>query len=326
MLYLLIIQKYTAACPEASTRNLSQHCLNELAKVLPGFLGGSADVASSSMTLLKMFGNFQKYTPEERNLCFGVREHGMGGICNGIALHSPGLIPYCSTYLAFSDYMRAAMRVSALSEAGVIYVMTHDSIGVGENGPTHQPIEHLMSFRMMPNMLVLRPADGNETAGAYRVAVLNRKRPSVLALSRQNLPQLPGTSIEGVEKGGYIISDNSSSNKPDLIVLGTGSELEIAAKAADELRKEGKTVRVVSLVCWELFEEQSDEYKESVLPESVTARISIEAGCALGWHKYVGPRGKIIAIDRFGASAPAEKIYMECGITVESVVAAARSF
>ncbi|KAG0512595.1 hypothetical protein BDA96_10G028100 [Sorghum bicolor] len=320
------LPKYTAACPEASTRNLSQHCLNELAKVLPGFLGGSADVASSSMTLLKMFGNFQKYTPEERNLCFGVREHGMGGICNGIALHSPGLIPYCSTYLAFSDYMRAAMRVSALSEAGVIYVMTHDSIGVGENGPTHQPIEHLMSFRMMPNMLVLRPADGNETAGAYRVAVLNRKRPSVLALSRQNLPQLPGTSIEGVEKGGYVISDNSSSNKPDLIVLGTGSELEIAAKAADELRKEGKTVRVVSLVCWELFEEQSDEYKESVLPESVTARISIEAGCALGWQKYVGPRGKIIAIDRFGASAPAEKIYMECGITVESVVAAARSF
>ncbi|CAN6179550.1 unnamed protein product [Urochloa humidicola] len=319
------LPKYTPESPEVATRNLSQQCLNALAQVLPGFLGGSADLASSSMTLLKEFGNFQNSSPEERNVCFGVREHGMGGICNGIALHTPGLIPYCATYFVFSDYMRAAMRVSALSEAGVIYIMTHDSIGVGENGPTHQPIEHLMSFRTMPNTLVLRPADGNETAGSYKVAVLNRKRPSVLALSRQKLPNLPGTSVEGVEKGGYIICDNSTGNKPDLIVLSTGSELQIAVKAADELRREGKTVRVVSLVCWELFEEQSDEYKESVLPEFVTARISIEAGCTLGWQKYVGAKGKIIGIDRFGASAPGGKIFKEYGITEESVITASRS-
>lgn len=319
------IQKYTPESPAEATRNLSQTNLNALAKVVPGLLGGSADLASSNMTLLKMFGDFQKDTPEERNVRFGVREHSMGAICNGIALHSPGLIPYCATFFVFTDYMRAAMRISALSEAGVIYVMTHDSIGLGEDGPTHQPVEHLASFRAMPNILMLRPADGNETAGSYKVAVLNRKRPSVLALSRQKLPNLPGTSIEGVEKGGYTISDNSTGNKPDFILIATGSELEIAAKAADELRKEGKTVRVVSFVSWELFEEQSAEYKESVLPAAVTARVSIEAGSTFGWEKYVGSKGKAIGIDRFGASAPAGKIYKEFGITPENVVATAKS-
>ncbi|KAH7692520.1 Transketolase bacterial-like protein [Dioscorea alata] len=319
------LPKYTPESPADATRNLSQQCLNALAKVIPGFLGGSADLASSNMTLLKMFGDFQKATPEERNLRFGVREHGMGGICNGIALHCPGLIPYCATFFVFTDYMRAAIRISALCEAGVIYVMTHDSIGLGEDGPTHQPIEHLISFRAMPNILMLRPADGNETAGAYKVAVLNRKRPSILALSRQKLPQLAGTSVEGVEKGGYIISDNSSGNKPDLILSATGSELEIAAKAGDELRKEGKTVRVVSLVSWELFEEQSADYKESVFPSAVTARVSIEAGSTLGWEKYNGSKGKAIGIDRFGASAPAGRIYKEFGLTVENVIATAKA-
>lgn len=322
---MLVLQKYTPESPADATRNLSQQCLNALAKVIPGFLGGSADLASSNMTLLKMFGDFQKATPEERNLRFGVREHGMGGICNGIALHCPGLIPYCATFFVFTDYMRAAIRISALCEAGVIYVMTHDSIGLGEDGPTHQPIEHLISFRAMPNILMLRPADGNETAGAYKVAVLNQKRPSILALSRQKLPQLAGTSVEGVEKGGYIISDNSSGNKPDLILSATGSELEIAAKAGDELRKEGKTVRVVSLVSWELFEEQSDDYKESVFPSAVTARVSIEAGSTLGWEKYNGSKGKAIGIDRFGASAPAGRIYKEFGLTVENVIATAKA-
>ncbi|KAJ9188460.1 hypothetical protein P3X46_003817 [Hevea brasiliensis] len=315
---------YTPESPAEATRNLSQTNLNALAKVLPGLLGGSADLASSNMTLLKMFGDFQKDTPEERNVRFGVREHGMGAICNGIALHSPGLIPYCATFFVFTDYMRAAIRISALSEAGVIYVMTHDSIGLGEDGPTHQPIEHLASFRAMPNILMLRPADGNETAGAYKVAVLNRKRPSILALSRQKLPNLAGTSIEGVERGGYIISDNSSGNKPDVILIGTGSELEIAAKAAEELRKGGKAVRVVSFVSWELFDEQSDAYKESVLPAAVSARVSIEAGSTFGWEKIVGPKGKAIGIDRFGASAPAGKIYKELGITAEAVIAAAK--
>ncbi|CAL5364241.1 unnamed protein product [Camellia sinensis] len=316
---------YTPDSPADATRNLSQQCLNALAKVLPGLLGGSADLASSNMTLLKMFGDFQKHTPEERNVRFGVREHGMGAICNGIALHCPGLIPYCATFFVFTDYMRAAMRISALCEAGVIYVMTHDSIGLGEDGPTHQPIEHLSSFRAMPNILMLRPADGNETAGAYKVAVLNRKRPSVLALSRQKLPNLPGTSIEGVEKGGYIISDNSVANKPDVILVGTGSELEIAAKAGDELRKSGKAVRVVSLVCWELFDEQSDAYKESVFPADVSVRVSIEAGSTFGWARIVGSEGKAIGIDRFGASAPAGKIYKEFGITAEAVIEAAKA-
>ncbi|PKA57996.1 Transketolase, chloroplastic [Apostasia shenzhenica] len=319
------LPKYTPESPADATRNLSQQCLNALAKVLPGLLGGSADLASSNMTLLKMYGNFQKSTPEERNVRFGVREHGMGAICNGIAHHSPGLIPYCATFFVFTDYMRAAIRMAALSQAGVIFVMTHDSIGLGEDGPTHQPIEHLMSFRMMPNILMLRPADGNETAGAYKVAVLNRKRPSILAFSRQKLPQLAGTSMEGVEKGGYIISDNSSGNKPDLILIGTGSELEIAEKAASELRKDGKAVRVVSLVSWELFEEQPAEYKESVLPKSVTQRISIEAGSTFGWEKYIGSKGKAIGINRFGASAPAGKIYKEFGLTAEKIIDAAKA-
>ncbi|KAK7256575.1 hypothetical protein RIF29_30029 [Crotalaria pallida] len=299
---------YTPESPADATRNQSQQNLNALAKVLPGLLGGSADLASSNMTLLKTFGDFQKDTPEERNIRFGVREHGMGAICNGIALHSPGLIPYCATFFVFTDYMRGAIRLSALSEAGVIYVMTHDSIGLGEDGPTHQPIEHLASFRAMPNILMLRPADGNETAGSYKVAVLNRKRPSILALSRQKLPNLPGTSIEGVEKGGYTIQTTH----------------QIAAKAAEDLRKEGKAVRVVSFVSWELFDEQSDAYKESVLPASVTARVSIEAGTTFGWEKIVGSKGKAVGIDHFGASAPAAKIYKEFGITKEAVIAAAK--
>ncbi|KAL4184503.1 hypothetical protein AMTRI_Chr10g1330 [Amborella trichopoda] len=316
---------YTPESPADATRNLSQQCLNALAKVLPGLLGGSADLASSNMTLLKMFGDFQKDTPEQRNVRFGVREHAMGSICNGIALHGGGLIPYCATFFVFTDYMRAAMRISALCEAGVIYVMTHDSIGLGEDGPTHQPIEHLASFRAMPNILMLRPGDGNETAGAYKVAILNRKRPSVLALSRQKLPQLAGTTIEGVEKGGYIVSDNSMRNKPDLILIGTGSELEIAVKAANVIRKEGKAVRVVSLVSWELFDEQSDEYKESVLPAGVSARVSVEAGSTFGWEKIVGSKGKSIGIDRFGASAPAGTLYKEFGITMDNVIAAAKT-
>ncbi|KAI5061531.1 hypothetical protein GOP47_0024036 [Adiantum capillus-veneris] len=267
----------------------------------------------------------QNSTPSERNVRFGVREHGMGAICNGIALHGSGLIPYCATFFVFTDYMRAAMRISALCEAGVIYVMTHDSIGLGEDGPTHQPIEHLASFRAMPSILMLRPADGNETAGSYKVAVENRKRPSVLALSRQKLPNLPGTSIEGVTKGGYIISDNSMDKKPDLILMGTGSELEIAFKAAEAVRKElGRTVRVVSLVCWELFEEQSADYKESVLPSGVSARVSVEAGATFGWEKYVGSKGKVVGIDHFGASAPAGILYKEFGFTVDNVIAKAK--
>ncbi|PIN11164.1 Transketolase [Handroanthus impetiginosus] len=308
---------FTPESAAMANRNTSQQCLNALAKVLPGLIGGSADLSSSNLSLPETFSDFQETTPQGRNICFGVRTR------NGCNMQCPGLIPYCATYLVFTDYMCGAMRMSAMSKAGVIYVTTHDSIAVAGEGPTHQPIEHLASFRSMPNILTIRPADGTETAGAYKLAILNRKRPTILALSRQSVPQIMGTSVEGVERGGYTVSDNSEGNKPEVILFGTGSELGIAVKAADELRKIGKMVRVVSLVCWEVFEEQSEEYKESVLPVAVSARVSVEAGATFGWERYVGVKGKAIEIDRFGASAPAVRLYEEFGVTVEAVVAAA---
>ncbi|MBA0576085.1 hypothetical protein Golob_024906 [Gossypium lobatum] len=322
-LKLIITGELPARWDKALPKPLSTN-LNALVKVLPGFLGGSASLASSNMNLLKMYGNFQKDTPEECNLKFGVREHRMGAICNDITHHSPGLIPYCATFFVFTDYIKAAIKMFALSQAGVIYVMTHDSISIGENGPTHQPIEHLASFHAMPNVFMLSLADGNETAGAYKVANLNRNTPSIIVLFQQKLPQLPGTSINGVEKGGYIISDNSSGNNPDIVLIRTGFELEIAIKVANKLKKSGKAIRVVSLISWELFDNQSDAYKESVLPSSVSARLSIEAGSTFGWEKIVGSKGKAIGIDRFGASAPAGRLYKEFGLTPEAVVAAAK--
>jgi transketolase len=313
-----------------ATRLHSQTMLNALAPVLPGFLGGSADLAPSNMTLMKMFGDFQKGSYAERNLRFGVREHAMGAICNGLALHGTGLIPYCATFFIFTDYMRSAMRMSALSQAGVIYVMTHDSIGLGEDGPTHQPIEHLASFRAMPSMLTMRPGDGNETAGCYKAAVLNasgvnpsgKKRPSTLALSRQGMPNQPGTSIEGTTKGAYIVHGGDA--KPDVILIGTGSELMLAIDAAKDLEGAGLKVRVVSMPCWELFEEQDASYRESVLPKDVKARVSVEAGSTFGWDKWVGTDGVAIGVDTFGASAPADRLYKEFGITKDAVVAAAK--
>lgn len=306
-----------------ATRAHSQTMLNALAPVLPGLIGGSADLAGSNLTLMKMFGDFQKDSGAERNVRFGVREHGMGAICNGIGLAKMGLIPYCATFFVFTDYMRAAMRLSSLSEMGVIYVMTHDSIGLGEDGPTHQPIEHLASFRAMPNMLMIRPCGGNETAGAYAEAVKNRKRPTTIALSRQGMPNLAGTSREGVSKGGYIVSDCAGT--PDCILMGTGTELETAAKAAAILTDEGKKVRVVSMVCWELFEEQSQQYKDSVLPPDVSARVSVEAGVKLGWERYLGAKGVHVGVETFGASAPGPALYKEFGLTEKEVVAAAKS-
>jgi len=306
-----------------ASRIHSQSCLNALAPVLPGLIGGSADLAPSNMTLMKMFGDFQKDTPAERNLRFGVREHGMGAIVNGILLHNSGLIPYCATFFIFTDYMRGAMRVSALSEAGIIFVMTHDSIGLGEDGPTHQPIEHLASFRAMPNMLTMRPGDGNESSGAYKVAILNRKRPTLLALSRQALPNLPGTSIEGVAHGAYVVHGVPVGQTPEVILMATGSELSMAVDAAKDLEAEGKKVRVVSFPCWELFEEQSAEYRESVLPKAVKARVSVEAGSTQGWHKWVGDNGVAIGVDSFGASAPANILYEKFGLTKAKVIEAA---
>jgi len=315
--------QYEEKNKELATRLHSQTMLNKLAPIIPGFWGGSADLAPSNMTLMKMYGDFQKNQYEEKNLRFGVREHGMGAICNGIALHSPGFIPYCATFFIFTDYMRAAMRMSALSEAGVLYVMTHDSIGLGEDGPTHQPIEHVASFRAMPNMLMFRPCGGNETAGAYKAGVLNRKRPTTIALSRQGMPNIDGCTIDGATKGGYIVKD--SEGTPDVIIIGTGTELQNAHEATLALEKEGKKVRLVSLPCWELFEEQTPQYQESVLPKSITKRVAVEAATSFGWAKYLGTEGKFIGIDRFGASAPGPVLYEKFGITTEAVIAAAKS-
>jgi len=305
---------------EKSTRLLSEACLNALAGVIPEFLGGSADLAHSNMTFLKGLPEFQAGSYEGRNFRFGVREHGMGAILNGMALHG-GLIPYGATFLVFADYMKAAIRLSALSQVGVIYVMTHDSIMLGEDGPTHQPIETIASLRATPDVLVIRPADAKETVAAYAVAIANRKRPSVLCFTRQGVKNLPGTSVEGAKKGGYVVVPAAN---PDLILIATGSELELATKAAAVLSEEGKAVRVVSLPCWELFEEQPADYREEVLPTSCRKRVSVEAGATFGWHKYVGSEGATVGIDRFGASAPGPVCYEKFGFTVDNVVATAR--
>lgn len=314
---------YTPDDKALATRKHSEICLNALAGVLPELIGGSADLTHSNYTLLKGFGDFQKGQYQNRNLRFGVREHGMGAICNGIALHGSGLIPYGATFLIFTDYMRAAIRLSALSQAGSIWVMTHDSVALGEDGPTHQPIETIPSLRAIPNLLVIRPADGNETSGAYKVAIENRDRPTLLALSRQNLTNLEGSTIDNVAKGGYILSD--SDGTPDIILIGTGGELELCAKAAETLRGEGTKVRVVSLPCWELFDEQDEAYRESVLPKAATKRLAVEAGSSFGWCHYLGSEGESISIDRFGASAPGGVAMSKFGYTVENVVARAKA-
>lgn len=314
---------YTPEDKAQATRKNSEITLNALAPALPELIGGSADLTHSNLTELKISGSFQKGAYENRNLRFGVREHGMGAICNGIALHNSGLIPYCATFLVFADYMRAAIRLSALSQAGVIYVMTHDSIGLGEDGPTHQPVETIASLRAIPNLLVIRPADGTETSGAYKVAVEHRQTPTLMAFSRQNLPNLPGASIEGVAKGAYVVDDCDGT--PDLILIGTGSEVSLCVDAAKELRAAGTKVRVVSMPCWELFDAQDADYQESVLPKAVTKRLAVEAGITMGWCRYVGAEGDVIGIDRFGASAPGGLVMEKFGFTVENVVSKAKA-
>ncbi|MEO0803918.1 MAG: transketolase [Cyanobacteria bacterium J06642_2] len=304
-----------------SSRNLSKFCLNALAPVVPELLGGSADLAHSNMTYMSGLAEFQPGSYEGRNFRFGVREHAMGAVANGMALHG-GLIPYDATFLIFTDYMRAAIRLSALSEIRVLHVMTHDSIALGEDGPTHQPVETVASLRAIPNLHVLRPADAKETVGTYQSALTQMKTPSLMVFSRQKLKNLEGTSVEGTLKGGYVVVDAPN---PELILIATGSEVALAVDAAAELAKEGKAVRVVSMPCIELFEAQTQEYRDSVLPPSVTKRVSIEAGSTMGWHKYVGSAGAVIGIDRFGASAPGGTCMEEFGFTVENLLDTARS-
>jgi transketolase len=314
---------YTADDAAIATRKNSEICLNKLAAVLPGLIGGSADLTHSNLTEIKTDGEFQKGAYQNRNVHFGVREHAMGAICNGMALHNSGLIPYGATFLIFTDYMRAAIRLSALSQVGSIWVMTHDSIGQGEDGPTHQPIETIASLRAIPNLTVIRPADGNETSAAYKIAIerSSKQAPTLLALSRQNLPNLAGSSIEGATKGAYIAVNCGGT--PDLILIGTGSEVSLCVKAAEQLTAAGKKVNVVSMPSWELFDEQDAAYQASVLPQGIK-RVAVEAGCSMGWHRFIGIDGGLVTIDRFGASAPGGTCLDKFGFNVDNVVATAK--
>ncbi len=296
-----------------ATRQTSGEVLNALAKNIPSIFGGSADLAGSNNTMLKGEADFD-IDPSGRNIWFGVREFAMAAAVNGMALHG-GVIPYGATFFVFSDYLRPAVRLAALMGIQSIFVLTHDSIAVGEDGPTHEPVEHLMSFRAMPNLTVYRPADGKETIAAWKTAVQSKNKPTLLVMTRQGLPELEGTTVEGAEKGGYVIAGNIET--ADTILMGTGSEVHLLVEAQKEL---GETVAVVSLPSWELFEAQSAEYKESVLPKRITKRLAIEAGASLGWYKYVGTEGQVIGIDRFGASAPGDLLLKEYGMSVENVL------
>lgn len=301
-----------------ASREASGRVINALAPNLPALMGGSADLAPSTKTIIKGQGDFSAADHAGRNLHFGVREHAMGSIANGMALHG-GVIPYTATFLVFADYMRPAIRLAALMDQRVVFVFTHDSIGLGEDGPTHQPIEQLLTLRAIPNLTVIRPSDATETAEAWRAALLHRHGPTAIVLSRQNLPLLEcGGDVCRLSSGGYILWETES--KPDIILMGSGSETQYALEAGKQLAEQGIEVRVVSFPSWELFEKQSQEYRESILPNDVRARVAIEAATPLGWEKYVGLDGAIVALDHFGASAPAATLYEKFGITSEHVV------
>lgn len=300
-----------------ATRNLSGIMINRIKDILPNFIGGSADLAPSNKTNMKDAGDFSKEDYSGRNLHFGVREIAMAAIGNGLALHG-GLKPYVATFFVFSDYTKPMARLAAIMGLPLTYVFTHDSIGVGEDGPTHEPIEQLAMLRSLPNFNVFRPADATETAAAWYYAVSNKTTPTALALTRQNLPQLSGSSKEAL-KGGYIIED-SNKDTPDAIIIASGSEVSLAVDAKAELAKDGIDVRVVSMPCMDLFDKQSDEYKEKVLPKSVRKRVAVEALSGFGWGKYVGLDGAYITMDGFGASAPYSVLFPKFGFTVDNVV------
>ena len=306
-----------------STRVASGKVINALAAKLPELIGGSADLAPSNNTKIDGSHDFQKESYQGRNLHFGVREHAMGAALNGMTLYG-GVIPYGGTFLIFSDYMKPAIRIAALSHIPTIFVFTHDSVGLGEDGPTHQPIEQLAALRAVPNVTVIRPADANETAQAWKVALENHHGPIAFALTRQNVPIFEPSNHTAVEKGAYVLKDFGK-KKPDLILMASGSEVGLIYSAAEKLAEQGHNVRVVSFPSWELFEKQDAAYREFVLPKKIQARIAVEAGASLGWERYVGSSGKIIAIDRFGASAPYKIIFEKLGFTVENVLAQAKS-
>jgi len=316
-----------------ATRKASGEVLNAIGDVLPELWGGSADLAESNNTIIKNAESFGpesastdmfKTSPHGRNLHFGVREHAMGSILNGIALHG-GTRPYGATFLIFSDYMRPPVRLAALMKAPVTYVWTHDSIGLGEDGPTHQPIEQLSALRAIPGLNVVRPADANETAAAWKAVLEDNDTPSGMALTRQNVPVLDGTkekAAEGVARGGYVLAD--SEGTPDVVLIGTGSEVQLAVEARNTLAEQGVTARVVSMPCVEWFDEQDESYRESVLPSAVKARVVVEAGVAQSWYRFAGDAGEIVSIEHFGASADYQTLYREFGITADAVVEAAK--
>jgi transketolase len=309
---------------ELATRKASGIALNDLAPEVGYLIGGSADLTGSNKTDVEGRSDFQKENPEGRYFRFGVREHAMAGLSNGMALHG-GIQPYAGTFLIFSDYLRPSLRLSALMEQPVVYVFTHDSIGLGEDGPTHQPVEHLMALRAIPNLTLIRPADANEAAEGWAAAVRNTEGPTALALTRQTLPIFDRTELtgaEGLHRGAYILREPAG--RPDAILIGTGSEVQHALGAARQLKEEGIGAQVVSVPSWELFEAQSETYRRKVLPPSVEARVSIEAGVTQGWERYVGPEGTAIGVDRFGASAPGERVMAEYGFTAERVAEEAR--
>jgi transketolase len=323
-----------------ATRAAGGQIINAIASHVLSLIGGSADLNPSTNTAMKGRGNFQSpgsggeavqgsisgpWGYEGANVAFGVREHAMGSILNGMALHG-GLIPFGSTFLTFSDYMRPSIRLGALMKLHIIYVFTHDSVALGEDGPTHQPVEHLASLRAMPNLTVIRPADANETAEAWRVAMEHRDGPVALILTRQNVPVIDRSRFNpasGLRKGAYILAD--SPERPEIILIATGSEVHLALEVYERLSNEGIGVRVVSMPSWELFEKQPKEYRNKILPPEITVRISVEADVTLGWHKYVGLQGEIVGIDRFGASAPGKTVLKEFGFTSENVLKRVRA-
>jgi transketolase len=313
-----------------ATRAASGEVINALAPHLPMLIGGSADLGVSNNTDIKGGGDFEAGTYQARILHFGVREHAMGSTLTGMSLNG-GLIPFGGTFLTFSDYMRPAIRLAALSEAQVIYVFTHDSVGLGEDGPTHQPIEHLAALRAIPHLFVIRPADPAEVSEAWRIAILRRHAPTALALTRQKVAVIDRTryaSAEGLRRGAYVLAEAERADGGSvicgIILIATGSEVSLALDARETLQKEGVATRVVSMPCWELFEEQPQQYRNEILPPSVPARLAIEAGVRQGWDRYVGPKGDVVCLDRFGASAPGDVAMRELGFTLENVLEHAR--
>lgn len=302
-----------------ATRSASGKVLNALSGKIPHLIGGSADLAPSNNTMLKGYSDFGN-TTGGRNIHFGVREHAMAAAMNGMGL-SRMLIPYGGTFLVFSDYMRPAIRLASLMDTHVIYVFTHDSIGLGEDGPTHQPVEHLTSLRAMPNLNVIRPADANETSAAWKIALEDTSRPHALILTRQNLPVIDRAvfpSADNIARGGYVLLDSVAT--PDIILIASGSEIALALDAAAQLKQQSVAARVVNMACTDIFDRQPDDYRTSVLPPSVSRRLAVEAGASLGWHKYTGSAGDVIGIDRFGASAPAKVLFEKFGITSAAIV------